>query len=407
MKKDWRKLDNVAKLFSLDDKKNKNIFGYSIVLKENINKKILKEALNKTLENFRTFKVKMSKGIFWNYLEENEKNIIIKKEDKVFYDHINTKENNDYLFKISYYKNKINLNIFHVLTDGVGALSFLKSIIYNYLNIKHNLTHYKNDEIVNVKDEFIKKYNKKYKEKFVFKKAFLLPYKKNNVSNTSHYIIKIEEIKKVCKSYNVTITEYLTALYIYSLFLSFYNNRNKKDIVVTIPINLRKYYNVNTISNFFSCMNVNPGIIKNKLYTFEEVLKGVVNEFKDKLNTNKIKQYITRDVNIGKNKSIGLIPLNIKKFAMKYFGNIFNSSATTTLSNVGKIDIDNNYSKYIENIFMESKPWKVQKIKCSVCSFEDKLNITINSDINNKHFLNMFFNLLKNDIKYIKVINNI
>lgn len=403
MKNNKRKLDNIARLFSLDDKKNKCIFGYSVVLKENINKNILKEALDKTLEKYKSFKVKMSKGIFWNYLEDNDKNIIIKKEDRMLSD-INNKENNDYLFKISYYKNKINLNIFHVLTDGVGALSLLKSIIYNYLNIKHNLSYYNNSENVNVKDEFVKKYDKKYKEKFDFKKAFLLPTKNNNLT-TNHYIVKIDELKKVCKLYNVTITEYLTALYAYSMFLSFYDKRNKKDVVVAIPINLRKYYNVNTISNFFSSMNIDPGIIKNKLYTFEEVLSSVVNEFKKKLNNTKIKQYITRDVKLGQNKSIGLIPLNIKKFAIKYFGNRFYSNATTTLSNIGKIDIDDNYNKYIDNIFMLSKPWKVQKIKCSVCSFKNNLNITINSNINDKYFQNIFYNLLKSQINYIKVIN--
>ena len=403
MKNNKRKLDNIARLFSLDDKKNKCIFGYSVVLKENINKNILKEALDKTLEKYKSFKVKMSKGIFWNYLEDNDKNIIIKKEDRMLSD-INNKENNDYLFKISYYKNKINLNIFHVLTDGVGALSLLKSIIYNYLNIKHNLSYYNNIENVNVKDEFVKKYDKKYKEKFDFKKAFLLPTKNNNLT-TNHYIVKIDELKKVCKLYNVTITEYLTALYAYSMFLSFYDKRNKKDVVVAIPINLRKYYNVNTISNFFSSMNIDPGIIKNKLYTFEEVLSSVVNEFKKKLNNTKIKQYITRDVKLGQNKSIGLIPLNIKKFAIKYFGNRFYSNATTTLSNIGKIDIDDNYNKYIDNIFMLSKPWKVQKIKCSVCSFKNNLNITINSNINDKYFQNIFYNLLKSQINYIKVIN--
>ena len=401
-----RKLDNIARLFSLDDKKNKCIFGYSVLLKETINKKILKQALNKTLEKYNSFKVKMSKGLFWSYLEDNDKNIIIKKEDRMLNDNIDNKDNNDYLFKISYYKNKININIFHVLTDGVGAISLLKSIIYNYLNIKYNLTYYNCSEDINVKDEFIKKYDKKYKDKFNFKKAFLIP-NKNNPVNTCHYIIKVDELKRICNQYKVTITEYITALYAYSIFLSFYKSHNKKDIVVAVPINLRKYYNVNTISNFFSSMNINPGIIKNKLYSFDEILSSVVTEFKNKLNKTKIKQYLTRDVKLGQNKPISLIPLNIKKFAMKHFGNMFNSSATTTLSNVGRIDIDNNYSKYINNIFMLSKPWKLQSIKCSICSFENNLNITINSNININCFHTIFLNILKDKVGFVRVINDV
>ena len=70
-----RKLDNVAKLFSLDHKKDANIFRYSIILKETINEKVLKNALNVTIKYFKDFKVKLSKGFFWNYLEENDKEI--------------------------------------------------------------------------------------------------------------------------------------------------------------------------------------------------------------------------------------------------------------------------------------------------------------------------------------------
>ena len=67
--KKWHKLDNTAKIFSLDDENNTNIFRYSIILKHKINKNILKEALNKTLEQYNSFKVKLGTGLFWNFLE--------------------------------------------------------------------------------------------------------------------------------------------------------------------------------------------------------------------------------------------------------------------------------------------------------------------------------------------------
>ena len=49
---------------------------------------------------------------------------------------INPHENNDYLFRLSYYKKRINLEVFHALTDGNGALTFLKEITYQYLRLK-------------------------------------------------------------------------------------------------------------------------------------------------------------------------------------------------------------------------------------------------------------------------------
>ena len=50
----WRKLDNVAKIFSLDDKNNTNIFRYSVVLKEDIDVNVLKSALEACAKGITT-----------------------------------------------------------------------------------------------------------------------------------------------------------------------------------------------------------------------------------------------------------------------------------------------------------------------------------------------------------------
>ena len=77
MDNSWRKLDNTAKVFSLDEKKNNNIFRLSVILKEKVDSMILKSAVNKTLEMYPSYKVKIRTGFFWNYLEVNNKEPII------------------------------------------------------------------------------------------------------------------------------------------------------------------------------------------------------------------------------------------------------------------------------------------------------------------------------------------
>lgn len=77
----WRKLDNSAKIFPIDSDKNFSaVYRMSVLLTEDINPKILKDAVNKTLESFTSFKVCLKRGFFWYYLEENTKEIIIDEE---------------------------------------------------------------------------------------------------------------------------------------------------------------------------------------------------------------------------------------------------------------------------------------------------------------------------------------
>lgn len=408
LKSSWRKLDNVAKIFSLDDKNNTNIFRFSAVLKQKINKHLLKKAVDKSLNQYKNFKVKIGTGLFWNYLELNYNDVIINEENEIPCEHIDFEKNNDYLFKVSYYNKKINLDIYHVLTDGTGAISFFKCLICNYLELKHDfvIENSPKEEQINYKDEYVKNYDKKLNIKMPFKSAYLIKGKINkNINNTYHYIVDIKEIKKVCKKYGVTITEYLTALYIYAIYLSIYKN-SKKEIIITIPINLRKYYQVETLSNFFVCMNINPKILEKKLNNFDDILVEVHHEFQENLNEDKIRKYLSRDVKWGKNISIRLIPLFIKKMFMKYAGILVSKSATSTLSNVGIIDFEAKYKKYIDNVLVLVMPGRIQKIKCTICSFDKKLNITLNSNIDDYNFEQTFYKLLRRNIKNIKLESN-
>lgn len=407
--KKWRKLDNTAKIFSLDDENNTNIFRYSIILKHKINKNILKEAINKALEQYNSFKVKLGTGLFWNFLEYNPKEPIVEKEDDIPCQHINFKENNDYLFKITYYKKKINLDVFHVLTDGAGATKFLKSIIYNYLNIKHKIDKEINiDNKITYKDEYLKNYNKSHKNKEKSTLAYQIKEKINtHINNTNHYIMDIKEVKDICKKFKVTITEYLTAIYIYAIYLSIYKKKSNKEIAITLPVNLRKYYGVDTLSNFFVCANINPKIIEKKLTTFDEILKEVHKDFQYKLSIDKVKGYLTRDVNLGKSIPIRLVPLRIKKIFISLIIHIAKKTSTSTLSNVGIVDIEDKYKKYIDNILVLVIPNKNEKVKCTICSYDNKLNVTINSNIVNNKLENKFLELLKEHIKNIKLESNV
>jgi len=210
----------------------------------------------------------------------------------------------------------------------------------------------------------------------------------------------------VCKKHEVSITEYLTALYTYALYLSIHNKKSNKEIIIEVPINLRNYYNVDTLSNFFVCMSINSKIIENRLTTFPKILNQVHQEFKEKLTEDKVKSYLTRDVKLGMNISIRLVPFFIKKLFINFLGTLVIKGSTSTLSNVGIIDIDNKYKKYIDNILILVMPGKFQKIKCTVCSFDEKVNITINSNINDIKFQKTFLKLLKKDIDNINIKSN-
>ena len=89
-----------------------------------------------TIQRFNSLKVRLRRGVFWYYLDPNNEKMNIFEENPFICKRMGRKENNGYLFKVYYFKNRITVEIFHVLTDGSGGTELLKAICYNYLVLK-------------------------------------------------------------------------------------------------------------------------------------------------------------------------------------------------------------------------------------------------------------------------------
>ena len=167
----WRRLDNSAKIFPISaGKRYSTVFRLSVVLKEAIQSDILQIALEKALEEYEFFRVRLKSGFFWNYLEYNPKKPIVEQEKEYPCKYIEPKENNQYLFKVTYFDKKINIDIFHSLTDGNSGVMFFREIVYNYIEMSHKEEFQEELRIkrkfdLSTEDSYIKNYNKKAKGK--------------------------------------------------------------------------------------------------------------------------------------------------------------------------------------------------------------------------------------------------
>ena len=61
------------------------------------------------------------------------------------------------------------------------------------------------------------------------------------------------------------------------------------------------------------------------------------------------------------------------------------------------------YHKYIDNIMAQVTVGSVQNIKCTVCSYQNHLTVTINSNLVSNKFENEFYKLLKHYVGKVKL----
>ena len=317
--------------------------------------------------------------------------------------------NNDYLFKVTYFDKKINVDMCHMLTDGMGGTIFIKSIIYNYLNIVKDMNIKIEDKYYDAgygRDQYLRRYDKSMFSVDKSKHIYLIGDKYNiDINKTYHYIIDVNKFKNVSKKYGVSITVLLTSLYVLALYNTVYDKKSGRDIYINVPVDMRKHFNVYAFSNFFTCMDIKCNI-NNGNVSFERILEQIKGEFANKLKIENLKGYLSRDVKLGSNVAIRLVPLFIKKPVMKVLEKIVRRS-TTTLSNIGIFQVDERYEKYIDNVLVVVNPGNIQKVKCTVCSFRDKLNVTINSNLVDDKFEKEFNRLLEEYIGKIKIESNV
>ena len=390
----WRKLDNSAKIFPLSSsKKYSSVFRISAVMKEKISPRLLEKAVNRALEKYEFFKVRLKQGFFWYYFEYNDKKIVIEEEKDYPCKYIDPATNNDYLFKVTYFDSKINIDIFHSLTDGNSGIQFFKEIVYQYIEIAHS-NDFKNSlrtsrKIdVNVEDSYLKNYNKKAKSNDINKKAYLLKGKKIpfEAIRATHEIINLTELKEQTKIKNVTMTQYLTAVLIQAIYRgNMKKQKNNRPIKICVPVDLKKYFKSKTLSNFFSYITVSADVDEINLDNLDDVLKLVKNDFEELLKPEKISRTMSLNVKLGNNFFIKIIPLFLKQIFVRLSYLEIRKYTTTTFSNIGRIGIIAEYQKYIDQFLFLIAPERIEKIKFSTCSFEDKMFFTFTSvlrDIN-------------------------
>ena len=411
----WRRLDNSAKIFPIaSSKKYSSVFRLSAVLKEKINKEILKRAVDKVLENLPSFKVKLKKGAFWYYFEDNNKEIIIEEEKDYPCKYIEPNTNNDYLFIVTYFENKINLDIFHSLTDGNSGIVFLREIVYTYIELAHPENFSKKLRLErklsnNTEDDYLKNYDKKSKGGRGGKKAYALKGKLLPLAaiGVTHVNINLKELKEKAKEKGVTVTQYLTAVIIYAIYNSNYKKYNgKKPIKVCVPVDLRRYFKSETVSNFFSYITVQADMNTKSLQSFDGMLKFVKQDFERMLTKEEISKTMSANVKLGNNAFIKSIPLFLKLVIVKLSYIEIRKYTTTTFSNIGRVGIIGEYQKYIDKFLMLIAPETVEKIKCSGCSFENNLVFTFTSTLQSTEVEQEFCKKLKEEEIEISVEGN-
>jgi len=402
-KKYWYKIDNAGKIFPAVSKDARsNVFRLSFYLDEMVDLLLLEEAVNKILPRFETFAVQLKNGLFWNYFAANSHHFKIALEPAQMCKYFKPMNNHGFLFKVYYLNNKITLETFHALTDGAGALHFLKSIVYHYFKLKgYKIDH--EGKILSEKpyskkeseDNFVSNYDKAMRKNLQEEKAYHI----EGEHFSHHWFLFIKAkvntkalIELVKHKYHATITQFTTALLAYSIYKEtndFIGHKNPLKIFV--PVNLRPYFDSVTLRNF--SLYIKGSYASDRTdWTFENMLELTKEQFADQLNKDKLQSRISSLVGFEKNTWLRIMPLFIKTIAFKIGYNILGERISScSISNLGIVDLPSGFKDKIIDVDFVNAAYG---LSMTLISLDDYTNFIFSTPVKELAIINHVISFL-------------
>ena len=398
----WRSLDNAAKLFSAaSSPKDTRVFRFYCELKEEVKEEILQEALNQTIQKYPVFLSVMRKGLFWHYLEKSELRPVVREEYKEPCSSLYVRDKKTLLFEVTYYKKRINFEVFHALTDGTGATEFLRELVKNYLYLIHeeDLEPVElSNQYLTVKDQEDDSFSRYYDPDFPRKKKKKIRavqikkggkgYEELQINEAS---MSVKELLGIAREKKVSMSVLLTAAFICAIHEEMSRMQEKKPVILMVPVNLRKIFPSDSMLNFFGY--IEPGYqFGGGKDSFEDVLEAVKLYFQENLSKEHMAGRMNELIAIEKHKILKWAPLELKNRCIRAGAKMAEQEVTAVLSNMSVVKMAEDYQQYIEKFGVYTSTTRTE---LCICSFQDTLSLGFTSRYDSTNIQRNFYRILK------------
>ena len=398
--KNWSRLDNAAKIFPpTSGKADTRVFRFSCTLTEPVDPEPLARALSDAMIDFPSFRYVLKRGLFWYYLEEGDFPATVCEEDAppcaALYQGFASP-----LFAVTYYGARINLEVYHALTDATGALQFLRTLIYRYLLLRHPelardgvpALDYDASRGQRMDDSFDRYYSGKRRRMAPGPVAYQLrglrhpQWRQQVIVGTA----SASGLLQRARAMGATITELLAAILLLCIDAERPLRARRRPVVVTIPVNLRKYFDSASARNFFSVVNVGYDFCSGPA-TLEAVVSSVRESLRRALTPEALENRLNALGALERNPFMRAIPLFLKDPVMRLSCDIAERDFTASLSNVGRITMPEALMPFLERFDVYCA---TRKMQLCVCSLDDTLSMGFTTSLVSTDVQRRFFRAL-------------
>ena len=406
----WMPLDNAAKIYPAARNQNwSNVFRLSATLKEPVDVPVLQSALDVTMRRFPSIAARLRRGVFWYYLQQLEKAPDIQQEISYPLRRMSKREVRKCALRVIVYDCRIAVEIFHSLTDGAGAMIFLKSLLAEYLQQKHGIRIPAEHGVLGRLEEPSRA---ELEDSFQKYAGRVQASRKENDSWRLHgtpepdgflhltcFQVPVKAALEKAHAYGVSLTVFLCAAMMKAIqdmqLQRQPDSRWRKPIRVLLPVNLRAIFPSQSLRNFalYTTPEIDPRLGE---FTFPEICKAIYHRMGLDVNPKQMSTKIATNVASERLLAVKLMPLFVKNIVMKaVFNAVGERKSCLSLSNLGKVTLPDEMLPYVERMDFILGVQATAPHNCGVLSFGDTLYINFIRNVRESELEARFYGVLR------------
>jgi len=406
----WLRLDNAAKIYPAARRQNwSNVFRLSATLTEKVDVPVLQSALDVTVRRFPSLAVRLRRGVFWYYLQELEHAPRIRRESSYPLTRMSRRETRNCALRVIAYENRIAIELFHSLTDGNGALIFLKSLVAEYLQQKHGIRIPPEKGVWNrleePAEEELEDCFPAHAGTIQAKRDEKPAWRLSGTPEPDGFLhltclqVPVRQALDMAHSYGVSLTCFLAAAMLDALqrlqMEKVPDIRRRKPLSVLIPINLRKLWPSRTIRNF--ALYTTPEILPRLgHYSFPEICQIVQHWVALENTPKRMSMLVATNMAAEKMLAVKLMPLFIKNVVMKAIFNIVGErKSTLCFSNLGAVELPEIMAPYVQRMDFILGVQATSPYNCGILSYGDTLYLNMIRNIREPMLEYQFYCVLR------------
>ncbi len=388
-------VDNAAQIFvSIISKKETTMSRIAVNLKSPIDIANLRIALSSVIQRFPFYQVYLKKR-FFDFIFVRTQDIPIIEEDTKWSNRYVDFNKQKFPFRIKVLGNTIAVELSHIISDGFGTMSFLMSLLAEYLRISGR----KVGESIFIKslDEEIKseewacafrdKFSKEGPPQKIARAAYIPSADMISVDKyySTRIIMNLDDVRKKAGEHDVTLNEYMSAIYADGLQEMYLEDiaagraTGRQPIRLQVPVNLRRDYPTTCLRNFSYIYSPVFDISGGK-HNFKDLVKKISSYIRHEKQSGALEHQIARNLRAENNFFFKYSPRIVKELLFKVFYHLFaRSQYSGVLTNLGDIQLPEELTDEIISFDILPCNSPVPGRNSSLFSYKGKLEMNIGS----------------------------